>query len=128
MQVYKTKQFARFANKENISDDSLCEAIGRAQKGNIDKKLRDDIIVQRVAREGQGKRKGYRTVILFKQGNKAFFVNGYERKKQDGIDERTLRGYRRLATKLLTLNQKEMEKEIKNGQIIEVKQNDQKIP
>ena len=122
MQIYKTKQFARFAKNENINDDTLIDAIKRAQKGNINTDLKGGIIIQRIPRKGQGKREGYRTVIIFKQNEKSFFVNGYERKKQNRINEKDLKYYRELATYMLTMNQKQIENEIKNGTIIKVEQ------
>ena len=124
MQVYKTNQFTRFADKEKINDDSLYKAIRQAEKGNIDKKIRDDIIVQRVAREGQGKRRGYRTVILFKQGDKAFFLKGYERKKQDGINEKDVQYYKNLADDISQLNKIELQTAIKKGTIKKVVYNE----
>jgi hypothetical protein len=33
MQVLKTKDFTRFARKERIADEDLCEAIARANRG-----------------------------------------------------------------------------------------------
>ena len=124
MQVYKTKWFARFANKENISDNALCEAVRRAEKGNIDADHHGGVISQRIAREGQGTRKGYRTVILFRQGDKAFFVHGYERKNQNRIEKKQLMRYKEMATAMLYGSETELQTAIDGGEIIKVKCND----
>ena len=124
MQIYKTKWFARFANKENISDNALCEAVRRAEKGNIDANHHGGVISQRIAQEGQGKRKGYRTVILFKQNDKAFFVHGYQRKNQNVIEKKQLMMYKEMATEMLYGDETEIQTAINGGAIIKVKCND----
>ena len=55
MRVFKTKPFARFANREGIAEKELCEAVRRAESGLIDADLGGGVIKQRLAREGQGK-------------------------------------------------------------------------
>ena len=57
-------------------DVVLHEAVARAEKGQIDAELGGEVIKQRIARPGQGKSKGYRTIIFFRRGAKAFFVYG----------------------------------------------------
>ena len=124
MEIYKTKWFARFANKEKISDDALCEAVKRAEEGNIDADHHGGVISQRIAREGQGTRKGYRTVILFRQGDRAFFVHGYERKNQNRIEKDELMWYRELARSMLNQEEAILQKKMKIGEIIKVESND----
>jgi len=55
MRVFKTKPFARFASREGITDEELCEAVYQAERGLIDADLGGGVIKQRLAREGQGK-------------------------------------------------------------------------
>lgn len=55
MQVLKTAWFAKFARKEKIGDEILCEAVERAEKGLIDADLGGGLLKQRVARSGAGK-------------------------------------------------------------------------
>ena len=44
MQVYTTKVFARFARRERIKDDKLCEAVSRAERRLIDADLGGGVI------------------------------------------------------------------------------------
>jgi hypothetical protein len=55
MRVFKTKPFARFANREGIADEELCEAVRRVERGLIDADLGGGVIKQRLAREGTGR-------------------------------------------------------------------------
>ena len=38
MRVYKNKAFARFADRNDVSDDDLCRAVERASRGLIEVK------------------------------------------------------------------------------------------
>ena len=40
---------------------------------------------RRLAREGQGKSGGFRSIILFRRGLKAFFVYGFSKRDQDDL-------------------------------------------
>ena len=68
MRVFKTKEFARSARRETIRDATLLEAASRAERGLIDADLGGGLIKQRVARPGQGRRSGYRTLMAFRAG------------------------------------------------------------
>ncbi|MCW5700805.1 MAG: type II toxin-antitoxin system RelE/ParE family toxin, partial [Rhodospirillales bacterium] len=65
MRVFKTKPFARFADREGIADAELREAILRAEDGLIDADLGGGVIKQRIARKGQGKSGGFRSIVLY---------------------------------------------------------------
>jgi hypothetical protein len=58
VQIFKSRWFRRFAMKERIGDAVLREAVGRAERGQIDADLGGGVIKQRVARPGQGKSRG----------------------------------------------------------------------
>jgi hypothetical protein len=77
MRIYKSAWFAKFARKEKIDDSALCDAIHRAEKGLIDADLGSGLLKQRVARGGAGKSGGYRTLIVFRSGERAIFAFGF---------------------------------------------------
>ena len=87
MRVFKSRWFERFARKEGIADSVLWDAVIRAELGQIDAELGGDVIKQRIAREGQGRSKGYRTIILFRRGVKAFFVFGFAKSQMANVDQ-----------------------------------------
>lgn len=66
MRVFKTKWFTRYATRENIDDDSLKDTIKRVEKGLMDAELGGNLIKIRIARKGQGRSSGYRTLIAYK--------------------------------------------------------------
>jgi len=112
--------FTRFAKKSRISDVALCKAVMNAERGLIDADLGGGVIKQRVAREGEGKSGGFRTMILFKTGTRAFFVHGFAKNKMDNISDNDLVLLRRLAAEMLNYNETELTQAINNSLLIEV--------
>jgi len=97
MRVFKTKPFVRFASREGIGDEELCEAVSQAERGLIDADLGGGVIKQRLAREGRGKSGGFRSIILFRRSSKAFFVYGFAKSDRDNIRRDELKAFRTLA-------------------------------
>ncbi len=85
MQTFKTKAFARFTDREGIDDAALCEAVGRARSGLVDADLGGGVIKQRVARKGGGRSGGFRTIVLFRRGELAFFVYGFAKSGRENL-------------------------------------------
>lgn len=120
MNIFITKVFDRFRRKENIDDSVLLDAIERAEKGLIDADLGGDVIKQRISRPGQGKSGGYRTIIIFRSGDRSFFVHGYAKSEKDNVSEADLKGFKESATELLNLDQDIIDKAIETGRLREV--------
>ena len=120
MQIFKNTWFQRFARKEKITDEVLKDAIVRAEKGIINADLGGNVIKQRIARVGQGKSSGYRTIIIFKKGDKAFFVYGFAKNERDNIDKNETDAFKKSAKELLALSDKHIQELIENGALTEV--------
>ena len=120
MRIFKNAWFRRFARRERITDRTLQEAIARAEEGVIDADLGGNIIKQRIARPGQGKSGGYRTVIVFRKEDRAFFVYGYAKSERDNIDQGEADAFKRAAMELLALSDEQIQVLIENGALTEV--------
>ena len=101
MRVFKTRAFERFARKERIGDASLCEAVERAERGVVDADLGGQVIKQRVARPGQGRSGGYRTLIAYRSAHRSVFMFGFAKNDQDNIDSNELTELRKAATEMM---------------------------
>ena len=96
MRVFKTKAFGRFQRKEHIDDTALLAAVTRAERGLIDARLGGCLIKQRVARPGEGRSGGFRTIIAWRGRTRAVFLYGFAKRRQENIskaDERDLQDY-----------------------------------
>lgn len=120
LQILKNTWFQRFARREKITDEALKDAIARAQKGIIDADLGGNIIKQRIARSGQGKSGGYRTIIMYKKDNKAFFVYGFAKSERENIDKNEIDVFKKSAKELLALSDRHIQELIENGALTEV--------
>ena len=101
LQTFKTKAFARFANREGLEDAALCETVWRAQSGLIDADLGGGVIKQRIARKGGGRSRGFRTIMLFCRGELAIFVYGFAKSDRGNMRRNELETYRLLADEYL---------------------------
>ena len=127
MQTFKTKAFARFAEREGLEDAALCEAVRRARNGLIDADLGGGVIKQRIARKGGGRSGGFRMIVLFRRGELAFFVYGFAKSDRENLRRDELATYRLLADEYLSLDGAGLAAAQATGAIIEVECNDQAI-
>jgi hypothetical protein len=120
MQVFKTRWFGRFAKREGISDKSLHEAIERAEKGLIDADLGGGLIKQRVARRGQGRSGGYRTIIAYRAKDLAIFLSGFAKSELDNIGPGELQSLRKIAADWLKADRAAIQENLEEGRLQEV--------
>ena len=98
----------------------MFEAIQRAGKGLIDADLGGGVIKQRIARKGQGKSGGFRSIVLFRRGRLAFFVYGFAKSGRQNLRRDELMAFRALADEMLVLDRSALDAALANGTIIEV--------
>ena len=120
MRIFKNAWFERFARKEKISAEALWDAVQRAEQGQIDADLGAGVIKQRIARPGGGKSKGYRSIVLYRKGDKAFFVFGFPKNLQDNIREDEEAQFKSMAKYVLALTDEQLQRLIHNRQFEEV--------
>lgn len=120
MKVFKNAWFTRFARKERISDDALRDAVERAERGLIDADLGGGVIKQRIARPGAGKSKGYRSIVIYKKDDKAFFVYGFSKNELGNIREDEEEQFKSAAKSILALTDRQIRQLVENGQFEEV--------
>lgn len=124
MKVFKNAWFSRFSRKENIRASALLDAIKRAEKGQIDADLGGGVIKQRIARPGESKSKGYRSIILFRKDEKAFFVYGFSKSELGNIRADEEDQFKKMARHVLALTDAQLATLVVNGQFEEVAQDD----
>ncbi len=119
-QIYKLRGFARFQRKERISDGSLRKAVNDIEAGLVDADLGGGLIKQRLARAGQGKSGGYRTVIAFRRGERAVFLYGFAKNERANIDAEELDEFRRLARGFFAMTAQQIARLIADDELMEV--------
>lgn len=124
MRVFKTKEFARFSRREKIRDLGLCEAVERAERGLIDADIGGGVIKQRVARPGEGRSGGYRTIIAYRSQTRSIFMYGFPKSGKANLSDDEVVVYRRLAKAFLGLDEADLLRLTKSGELIEVAYDD----
>jgi hypothetical protein len=94
--------------------------VQRAEAGLIDADLGGGVIKQRVARPGQGKSGGYRTLILFRQGDRAIFAFGFAKSGQANISKADLALLKEAAAEALGWSGKELDRLVVAGTLKEI--------
>lgn len=121
LRIFKNREFSKFARKERVSDKKLIEAVENADSGLIDANYGGGVIKQRIARPNEGKSGGYRSIVLYRQGDKAFFVYGFAKNEQDNIDKTEESDFKRLAKIMFAMNDQQIDTLLDKGSIEEVK-------
>lgn len=120
MLIYKTKWFNRWAKKEGLNTASLCLAVAEMLNGLYEADLGGSVLKKRIARDGQGKSGGFRTLIATNKKDRWFFIYGFAKNERSNIDEDEEEALKKLATSLLLLSDESLAQSESKGKIIEV--------
>jgi len=121
MKIFKHRHFHQWAKSEKLTDEALKKAVTEMNRGLYEGDLGGGLYKKRVAQAGQGKRGSYRTLLAFKQDEKAFFVYGYAKKDKANVNAKERAVYKDLAKTLLGLDEKTVKDMLKRGSLLEVK-------
>jgi len=123
MWIGKTKLFAKWAAKEGLTDAVLVTAIEEINAGSVEANLGGEVYKKRIAMPGRGKRGSSRTILAFRQNDKAYFIYGFAKNERENLKPDEVKALKRYAKQLLEYDDKAMKKMLKTGTIIEVANN-----
>jgi hypothetical protein len=118
--VLKTRYFARWMRKTELSDEALCSAVVEMAQGLIDADLGGGVIKKRVGLSGRGKRGGARTLVATNKGNRWFFVYGFEKNDRANISDDELEALKDIAEQLLARTGKQLDEALNDGSLTEI--------
>lgn len=122
MRIFKNKVFFQWAKHEKLKDAALVKAVEEMENGLWEASLGGGIYKKRIPIPGQGKRSSLRTIVAYKTDNIAIFVYGFAKNNKANISEKEQKALKLLAKLYLGYSGKELEKAIKIGEFIEVKE------
>lgn len=120
MRLFKLRAFARFQRREGIADKTLAKAVRGAEDGLVDADLGGGLIKQRVARPGQGKRGGFRTIVAYRRGRRVVFLFGFAKSERENLDDDELAQWQRIGRAYLGLDDEGLEAAIAADELMEV--------
>lgn len=92
----------------------------RAESGLVDADLGGGVIKQRVARPGEGRSGGYRTLILFRRGDHAIFAFGFAKSAQANITKADLVLLRDAAAEALEWSSAQLDRLVASETLVEI--------
>jgi hypothetical protein len=128
VRTFKTKPFTRFVDKAGISNAALCQAVRDAERGLVAADLGGGVIKRRIARPGQGKSGGFRTLIAFRAGRRAIFIHGFAKNEKDNIEKEELAALKKLAVELLTYDENTIARVVASEVLLEVNCDEKTVP
>ncbi|MEH2456670.1 type II toxin-antitoxin system RelE/ParE family toxin [Nostoc sp.] len=120
MIIYKTRWFDRWARKEGLNDLSLCTAVNEMTAGLYEADLGGGLVKKRIARSGQGKRGGFRTLVATNKGDYWFFVFRFPKNERSNINKQEEEALKKLASVLLSYTLQDLEKAKLEDELMEV--------
>jgi hypothetical protein len=125
VRIFKNKWFHRFASKEDITDDELTEIVQQLEKGHYYADLGGSVYKMELARKGEGKHGGYRTIVVFKNKFRTFFIYCFQKSKIDNISQKALKGFKEEAKDKLTMTDASIVIMKRNNDLIEILQEEE---
>jgi hypothetical protein len=118
--IFKTRYFARWMRKTDLTDTALLNAVDEMIQGLIDADLGGSILKKRVGIADRGKRGGARTLVSTNQKNRWFFLFGFEKNDRSNVTSNELEGLKELAQDWLSRSEIELEIAVKENILEEV--------
>ena len=120
MATYKTRWFDRWARKQGLTTSSLCAAVKEMTAGMYEADIGGGLLKKRIARPGQGKSGGFRTLVATNKGNRWVFVFGFGKSERSNIDKDEEEALKKLASHLLSLTTQALGKAQRDGELMEL--------
>jgi hypothetical protein len=120
MRIFKNKMFFKWAKSEGLTDSTFLKAAKEIDQGLIDANLGGNLVKKRIARRGQGKSGGFRTIVVFQKEHRTIFIYGFPKNQRDNINEQDEKALKKLAQNLLDAPESELKEMIANGDLYEV--------
>jgi len=126
--VFKTRTFARWSRKAQVSDLTLRKAITEMAAGLIDADLGGSVYKKRVPLPGRGKSGGARVLVAARHSNRWFLLYGFGKNEQANIDDRELAALQKLASALLSMTSAQLEHAVTKRELVEIADEEKSNP
>lgn len=120
MRIFKTRHFAKWADKHIVDDSLLIIAVYDMAMGLVDTDYGGFLYKKRIATKGRGKSGSVRTLLALQENNMAYFLYGFEKNERANISSKEKAAYKLLAKSLLGLTEKNIDERLQEGSLLEV--------
>ncbi len=121
VRILKRKEFARWQQRESLSDIALCQAAQEMETGLIDADLGGLLYKKRISRPGAGKSGAYRTLLSARLGKQYIFLHGFAKSEKANITQEEKKALQFIGKLLLELSADGLSKALATGVLREVR-------
>ncbi len=107
-----TKWFRKWAKNANLNNETLLKAINNLEEGLSSSGLGHHLYKVRIKREHSGKSSGFRTIIVYKENDRAIFLYGFGKNEKENIDKVELQYFKKLGNDLLGLTTDQLKRSV----------------
>ncbi len=107
-----TKWFFKWSKKVKLSNKVLLNAVNNIEAGLSVAKLGNHLYKVRIKREHSGKSSGFRTIIVYKEKDRAVFLYGFGKNEKENINKTELRYFKKLGNELLGLTPEQIKRSV----------------
>lgn len=120
MDILSTKWFKKWSKKANLKNQDLLVAIKDLEDGLSTANLGNHMFKVRVKREHGGKSSGFRTIVVYKEHDKAIFLYGFGKNEKENISNSELQYFKKLGNDLLALNKEQLKQFIERNVLFDI--------
>ena len=121
--IFLTKKFGKWSDDVGLVDEKIESTIIEIEEGLIDADLGGSIFKKRIGINGQGKSGSLRTIIGFKEGERAFFLYGFPKGEKGNITKQEKAALKEMAKIYFEMNDQKLKGALESGALIEIKKN-----
>ena len=121
MEILSTKWFKKWSKKSNLKNQDLLEAVNNLKGGLSVANLGNHLFKIRVKKEHSGKSSGFRTIVVYQEGDKVIFLYGFGKSEKDNISTSELQYFKKLGNDLLALNKEQLKQFTKTKILFDIK-------
>lgn len=126
MKKLKTKWFSKWAKKQKLSNERLLGAIENMQNNLSSANLGGGLYKVRVSLEHSGKSSACRTIVVYRENERAVMVYGFMKKEQESLSVHELKSFKTLSKDILALSDEALESAIEKNVFIEIGEENEK--
>ena len=120
MDILSTKWFKKWSKKANLKNQDLLEAIKNLEDRLSTASLGNHLFKVRVKREHGGKSSGFRTIVVYKEHDKAIFLYGFGKNEKENISNSEQQHFKKLGDDLLALNKDQLKQFIEQSILFDI--------
>jgi len=126
MKKLKTKWFSKWARKQKISDAILLRAIEDMRNNLSSVNLGRGLFKVRVASENTGKSSAYRTIVVYRENDRAVMVYSFMKKEQENLSSDEVKSFKTLSKDILRLDDESLTGAIEKNIFVKIGDKDER--